>query len=57
MTKTDTLFTEPKATEVLEPAARYYDAEDQTYTEAELVSTGLEVQILDCLIHKAIASV
>ena len=54
MKKTDTLFTEPKAAEILELAARYYAAEDLTYTETELVSAGLEAQIPDCLIRKAI---
>lgn len=52
---TDTLFAEAKATEILELAARYYEAENEAYTETELVSAGSEVQIPDRLIRKAIA--
>ena len=55
MNQTDTLFTEPKAAEILELAARYYDAENRTYTETELISAGSEVQIPDRLIRRAIA--
>ena len=51
----NTLFAEAKAAEILELAARYYEAENEAYTEAELVSAGLEVQIPDRLIRKAIA--
>ena len=54
MTEPNTLFREANATEILELAARYYDTENQAYTETELIDAGLAVQIPDRLIRKAI---
>jgi LemA protein len=54
MNKLDTLFTEAKAAEILELAAKYYSVEQQSYTLIELTHAGSEVQIPDRLIQKAI---
>lgn len=54
MKPTEFRFSSNKASEILELAARYYTAENQTYTVAELVQAGSEVQIPDHLIRKAI---
>lgn len=55
MKPTEFRFSSNKASEILGLAARYYTAENQTYSIADLVQAGSEVQIPDRLIRKAIA--
>ena len=47
-------FSEAKASEILELAAKYYSTEQQSYTVAELVQAGTEAHIPDRLVIKAI---
>lgn len=57
MKQTDKSFSEAKASEILELAARYHVESNQAYTIEELIDVGTEAQIPDCLIIKAIQEI
>ncbi|VEP17731.1 LemA family protein [Hyella patelloides LEGE 07179] len=50
-------FSEAKASEILELAARYYTEENQAYTDEELIHAGTEAQIPDYLVIKAVQEI